>query len=433
MREGTIGGAGGLPRRAIVASPLIGILTFAAMIVLAVSLDLPVNDPDGGLLGSPLNLIAVVLAIFIALDVVPRAFLRERREQTSFGPTLVALLRERWDLRRLGIVVAALLGFYLTYVGYRNIKSYLPFASDGTHDSALLELDRDMAFGNDPGTVLHDLLGTGAAAHFLSFVYLAYLLLVPVSLGIAVVWQRRLHRGLWYVATVNLCWVLGVASYYVIPSLGPVFAEPQLYSSLPETGVSRLQEALAEHRAEVIADPHAAEGVQSIAGFASLHIAIVFAAALVAHLLGLKRWVRVSLWAFLFLTSLATIYFGWHYIVDDIAGVAVGGLAVVLAAWMTGHPLRPPRSEEGEAEVVGHRSGEQERVDAVEHAAVGPEHRPAVLHPGGALEQRLEEVPERGRNGDGEAQQQRLAGSEPGLPDGRGAHDGGRSDDDPRG
>ena len=432
MREGTIGGAWRLPRRAIVASPLIGVLTFAATVILAASLDLPVNDPDGGLLGSPLNLIAVVMALFIALDVVPRAILSERREHASFRPAAAALLRERWNLRRLAIVAGALLGFYLTYVGYRNIKSYLPFAIDGTHDEALLELDRDMAFGNDPGTLMQDLLGTGVAAHFLSFTYLAYLLLVPVSLGIAVVWQRRLHRGLWYVAAVNLSWVLGVASYYAIPSLGPIFAEPQLYSSLPETGVSRLQEALAEHRAEVIADPHAAEGVQSIAGFASLHIAIVFAAALVAQLLGLRRWVRVSLWVFLGLTFLATIYFGWHYIVDDIAGVAIGGLAVVLAAWMTGHPLRPPWSEEGEADVVGHRSGEQERVDAVEHAAVGAEQHAAVLHSGGPLEQRLEEVPERGRNGDGEAQQQRLAGPEPGLPDGGGAHNGGSADDDPR-
>jgi hypothetical protein len=252
-----------------------------------------------------------------------------------------------------------------------------------------------------------------------------------VSLGIAVVWQRKLHRGLWYVAAVNLSWVLGVASYYAVPSLGPIFTKPELYSSLPETGVSRLQEALVEHRAEVIADPNAAEGVQSIAGFASLHIAIVFAAALVAQLLGLKRWVRVSAWVFLALTFLATIYFGWHYIVDDIAGAAIGGLAVMLAAWMTGHPLRgASASDEDEADVVGDGRGEQERVDPVEHAAVGSEQRAAVLHSRRPLEHGLEQVPERSGNGDGEPQQQRLAGAEPGLPDRRGAHNGGRADDD---
>ena len=431
MREGTIGGSRRLPRRAIVASPLIGVVTFAIMLVAASALDLPVNDPDGGVLGSPLNLIAAVMALFIALDVVPRAILRERREHTRFRPTAMALLRERWDWRRLAIVVGALLGFYLTYVGYRNLKSFLPFAVDDLHDSALFDLDRDMGFGNDPGTLLHDILGRGVSAHVLSFVYLAYLLLVPVSLGIAVVWQRKMHRGLWYVAAVNLSWILGVASYYASPSLGPVFAKPELYSDLPETGVSRLQETLVEHRAEVIADPHAAEGVQSIAGFASLHIAIVFAAALIAHLLQLKRWVRITLWAYLGVTWLSTMYFGWHYIVDDIAGVAIGGLAVVLAAWMTGHPLRGPSpSDEDEADVVGGRRGEEERVDAVEHAAVGAEQRAAVLHSGGPLEERLEEVSERSRNGDGQAEEQGVADVEPGLPDGSGAHNGGRADDD---
>ena len=431
MREGTIGGSRRLPRRAVVASPLIGVATFALMLVVAGSLDLPVNDPDGGVLGSPLNLIAAVMALFIALDVVPRAILRERREHTRFRPTALALLRERWTWRRLAIVVGALLGFYLTYVGYRNLKSFLPFAIDDLHDSNLLELDRDMAFGTDPGTLLHDILGRGVAAHTLSFVYLAYLLLVPVSLGIAVVWQRKLHRGLWYVAAVNLSWILGVASYYAVPSLGPVFAEPELYASLPETGVSRLQEALVEHRAEVIADPHAAEGVQSIAGFASLHIAIVFVAALIAQLLGLKRWVRVTLWVYLGVTWLSTMYFGWHYVVDDIAGIAIGGIAVVVAAWMTGHPLtRPSPSDEDEDEVVGGRGREQQRVDAVEHSAVGAEQRAAVLHAGGPLEERLEQIPERSRNGDGQAEEQGVPGVDPGLPDRSDAHDGGRADDD---
>ena len=36
----------------------------------------------------------------------------------------------------------------------------------------------------------------------------------------------------------------------------------------------------------------------------------------------------------------ATLYFGWHYIVDDIAGLAIGAIAVPVAGVATGH-LRP--------------------------------------------------------------------------------------------
>ena len=63
-----------------------------------------------------------------------------------------------------------------------------------------------------------------------------------------------------------------------------------------------------------------------IAGFASLHIAVILTAALVAHLVGAPRLLRIALWVFLGLTTLATVYFGWHYVIDDIAGVAIAVL-----------------------------------------------------------------------------------------------------------
>ena len=75
-------------------------------------------------------------------------------------------------------------------------------------------------------------------------------------------------------------------------------------------------------------DPQATSAVQSIAAFASLHMAVVFAAALLAQLAGAPRALRVGLWTFLGLTSIATIYFGWHYVVDDVAGLLIGAVAV---------------------------------------------------------------------------------------------------------
>jgi membrane-associated phospholipid phosphatase len=36
------------------------------------------------------------------------------------------------------------------------------------------------------------------------------------------------------------------------------------------------------------------------------------------------------------LTTLATVYLGWHYVVDDIAGLVLGAMAIVLARALTG-------------------------------------------------------------------------------------------------
>ena len=113
-------------------------------------------------------------------------------------------------------------------------------------------------------------------------------------------------------------------------------AAPELFNALPETGTSALQQVLLEKRQAFLSDPIGSGQLQSIAAFASLHIGVVFAGALMVHLLRAPLAMRVGMWVYLALTGLATIYFGWHYIVDDIAGFAIGFLAVYLAGLMTG-------------------------------------------------------------------------------------------------
>ena len=74
-------------------------------------------------------------------------------------------------------------------------------------------------FDHYPATVLHNLLGTGISAHVLSFVYIGFLLFVPLSLGAALVWSKNVATGFWYVTALCVNWVLGALSYYWVPSL----------------------------------------------------------------------------------------------------------------------------------------------------------------------------------------------------------------------
>ena len=264
----------------------VGIVSLALMFGVAAAAGLPIRDPDARYVGSPLALIGVIVAIFLVLDIVP--------EGDSHGPLggdrpragCRRLFLDRWWGRAAMIVIACLLGFYATYLAYRNLKSFLPALTDGEERRRLREFDRALFFGHNPAALLHDLLGTGVAADVLSASYLAFLTFVPVSLGIVLIWSSRVAVGVWYVTALALNWLLGALSYYLIPSLGPVYAQPDRFADLPVTGVSELQQTLLEHRAEVIADPRATDAVQSIAAFASLHIAVVFTAALIAQLAG---------------------------------------------------------------------------------------------------------------------------------------------------
>jgi hypothetical protein len=319
------------------------IAAFSASLMLIVSAieGLPIRDPDARYVGSPLALIGLIAGIFLVLDLVPRSWKRWRQGEGSLGSAIVSLFEERWWGKRGLIVISALVSFYVTYLSYRNLKSFLPFVTDANYDGELLAAERWLFFGNDPAEMLHSLLGTGFVAEFLSAVYLAFLTFVPISLAVALIWSNRLRVGLIYVSALSICWILGALSYYTIPAMGPVFADPQLFASLPETGVSQLQETLLAHRREVLADPNATNAVQSIAAFASLHTGVLLAAALVAQRWGAHAVVRHGLWTMLGFTVIATVYFGWHYLVDDLAGVVIALVAVFGAERMTARFARP--------------------------------------------------------------------------------------------
>src|SRR5699024_2492477 len=49
---------------------------------------------------------------------------------------------------------------------------------------------------------------------------------------------------------------------------------------------------------------------------------------------------RTITWVFFGVTILATLYFGWHYILADIAGMGIGWASVTVAGWATGHRRR---------------------------------------------------------------------------------------------
>ena len=114
--------------------------------------------------------------------------------------------------------------------------------------------------------------------------------------------------------------MLGAASYFLLPSLGPIYYEPQAFAHLPHSEVTRLQDMLLDQRVEFLIHPATATP-QSIAAFASLHISMSLTAALAAHLLGLGRRLKIGLWIWLALTTLATVYLGWHYVLDDLGGI----------------------------------------------------------------------------------------------------------------
>ncbi|HZG98219.1 MAG TPA: phosphatase PAP2 family protein [Nocardioidaceae bacterium] len=329
----------------------VSVATAAAMavaaVVVALSYDLPIRDPDS-VAGPTYVRLPVILAVCFLTDVVPRAVRRWRRDGTGLWEVTRAVVAERWNRQRLQLVGIGLGSWYITYVAFRNLKSWMPMIRDGSWDATFAQMDEALTLGQDPAVLLHQLLGRGIAAEVMSFVYIAWLVFIPISLAAALVWTRDVRRGMWYITAVSIDWVLGVALYYAFPTVGPVYAEPENYARLADTPNSRLAAMMLDERAEVLADPWTTSAVQNIAAFASLHVAITVTAVIIAWRVGLSRWVRQGLLLFLGLTVLATVYLGWHYLVDAFGGFVVGALAAYLAAVAmgSGESSTGPRDDE---------------------------------------------------------------------------------------
>jgi hypothetical protein len=309
--------------REMAAAPLVAVTALLIALIATAAAGVPLRDPNSVTWGR-LTTALLLVGVLIAVDCVIRG-------------------RERWPRGRLALTGGVVLAFYVTYFAYRNLKSIVPLLRDDLYDHRLAEIDRSVFGGSDPAQVLHDLLGTGVSAEVLSVVYGLFFAFVPVALAIALVVPRDPRPGLFFATALSLNWVLAAGSYFLLPSLGPVFAEPWDFLTLPSTGVSDLQGALIVGRANFLLDPSAPGAAQSIGAFASLHCSIFFTAAIATHLLGAPRLVSAVVWALLALTVLATLYFGWHYVLDDVAGLVIAIASLGLARALTGFELRTAR------------------------------------------------------------------------------------------
>jgi hypothetical protein len=291
---------------------------------------IPIRDPEGALLGRRMVAPIFLMVLFAYLDSLRRAWRLQRGGTTGrLLPLSVHVFVDRWWWKRLVLAIVGFMSFAFTYLAYRNLKSFVSLIDYRTYDQQLLALDRWMAFGHDPANLMHDALGTTITAQVLSWIYLIYIPLVAVTVSAALAFVERMREGYVYVATFMWCWILGTASYYAIPTLGPFASRERIFEDLEPTNVTRLQGVLIEHRLSLHADNVGDVVVGGIAGFASLHVGIVFAVVMLMRYYRQRALYWASI-AFLVPTILATIYFGWHFIVDDIAGIFLGWLAFVM-------------------------------------------------------------------------------------------------------
>jgi hypothetical protein len=349
-----------LTRRSVVAGPIVAVLTLVAALVATRIADVPFRDPDH-VAAKYIVLVGFGLFVMVLLDIAVRAAARTGTRRPT-REAMGEVRRERWGRYRATAAGAALLSFYVSYLSYGNIKSVVPLLRTDLFDQELADADKALFFGHAPADLLHSALGTGFQTHLFSSAYVAFIVFLPLSLTVALVYARSLRGGLFVATALSANWLLGAATYVLLPALGPIYAFPGEFAHLPASEVTHLQAVLLENRIAFLQAPSAPGTGQAIAAFASLHVSMTFTAAVAAQLLGVGRRLRITLWVVFAVTLTGTVYLGWHYFVDDIAGAAIALCALAAARALTGIDLGRTRRQAAAAAprgraVAGERAG----------------------------------------------------------------------------
>lgn len=305
----------------------------AVVLVRSAQVGIPLRDPHGAFLAGRLLVTVAVFAALVLVDGLVRAGLPVRAR------AVLDTIRSRWTPARLALAWAALLAYHLTYFGYHNLKSWDAFNTP--QDPMLWHWDRWLCLGHTPAVLLHDVLGQRTAAWVLMAWYETFPTLVVVAFPAAVVLAGRLRDAYAGIAALVWIWILGTATYYAVPSLGPFSYAPADFAGLPHMSIQDTQARYLAEREQLLAHPHAAGAFAQVSAFASLHVGVT------AVIVGLAWWHRLRrttavLTVFLVGTMVATVYLGWHFAVDDLAGLGIAALAWWLGPRSVGVRRRPP-------------------------------------------------------------------------------------------
>jgi membrane-associated phospholipid phosphatase len=292
---------------------------------------IPVRDPGGAYFRNRLAWSVILFAVLTLVD----AALRTDRNSWTLTSAL-ATLRSRWHSKRTFLAFSGLLAYYVVYLDYHNLKSWN--ACNPQHDNKLLRIDSWLFFGHSPAMLLHSLFGQHLAAHVFAVIYESFSVLVPVVVVAMLVFADTTRKSYAFLLSSMWVWILGTIAYYLVPATGPFYSAPQDFANLSQTMVTAKQAHFVAQRADLLHDPAAHGAFSQISAFASLHTGFTCMVVLMMRYYGFRRTSQ-ALTVYLAAVMAATIYLGWHFVVDDVAGIGVAYLAVLFARLM----IYPPR------------------------------------------------------------------------------------------
>ena len=234
---------------------------------------------------------------------------------------LESIASVKWAVETFRLIVSASLGLYC----YLHLKIFIPLVTSRVSDQFLWDLDRLLFGGLSPNVFFLNVFGDPKALFVVDWTYhhvfrmfLYGILILGFSSPV-----NRVRIAL--VGAKTLMWIVGAWSYYVFPSMGPAYRFADVWSdSFQYMPLTRIWQARLLDSYQAILGLK--EGVinpwYGIGAFPSLHVALHVFCALIMRLYSRIAGVLGIVAAIIIFVG--SIVSGWHYLVDSVAGVAIG-------------------------------------------------------------------------------------------------------------
>ena len=259
--------------------------------------------------------VLALLTLYLRDRLADPAGLLWRYAALGIGLAVIVRLARRAD--RLPTPVRLLVDFYpaaFLPIVFNTLEPLIHALRGGPRDEYLIAADRAL-FGVDVTVWLQRFVRPGLSDAL--FVFYSTYYFLALILGF-ILWRNDHATARRYIFTLMVCYYVSYAGYFLLPALGPRFAQAQQYSvSIVTSPVSRTISDTINYLEKTKFDV-----------FPSGHTLISVAVLLVAWRRGRKAfWVLLPIATGLII---ATVYCRYHYVADVIAGITCAVIAVPL-------------------------------------------------------------------------------------------------------
>lgn len=262
-----------------------------------------------------------VLALVLALFVLRAVIASNPTPIGAIQPLAMAgiLLAAGFARRSLSSLLAV--GYVLTFLVFLILRPLADETFIPVHYDYPILFDRVLFLGSLPMIWLQDLFyvpgRVGVLDMVLSSVYVTYFF-APHVMAL-IVWRTRPQLFPKALVAISLTFLIGLFFYFAIPTAPPWLASDR--GDIDADVVRVLPEISAQLAGDTYDEASRAVGQNEVAAMPSLHTALTTMVALILASYGRRwRWLGIT---YVALMGTALVYLGEHYVIDEIAGIAL--------------------------------------------------------------------------------------------------------------